>query len=52
MKNTALYYLNLLALPLYFIVALIANMYRAVRCAKSETASVYQENRRYFKQGE
>lgn len=56
MKNTAMYYLNLLALPLLFIAFLIANMYKlnkqAVRWTMSETANAYESNRRCFKQGE
>ena len=51
--NKALYYINLLALPVFFIVSFTMNMYKmtkqAFRWSVSETKSAYQGNRRHFK---
>ena len=48
-----LYYLNVAILPLYFIVALVSNMFKltkqAISWSVSETKSAYQSNRRYYK---
>ena len=51
--NKALYYLNLLIMPVYFVMVFAMNMYtftkQAWRWSVNDTKRSYHSNRRYFK---
>ena len=51
--NNALYYVNLMLMPVYFIMVFTMNMYKltkqAWRWSVNDTKSAYHSNRRYFK---